>query len=353
MKSFRLDDKSHNGLHLNHWAMLGIAIAFSWILWSIVNIPVFRQLSGWRLILEILKEFAEQIIETTILLELSLLYIRLIVKQFWTRKHSVGNLLTQVMILAVFNGIISVISATIYQFIYPQKEWLFAKIAFTDYLNLSVLTTAWLVFFLMNKYREEELVGLQARLNNLSLQINNHFVFNSMSTLSSLISNDPEEAKVFLQEFTDVYRYLVTNAAKNVVAIKDEITFARHFANLLQHRYSGISLVIDDNIESIDGYVCPVAIQGLVENAIKHNKHGKGNPLTITIETSENYIIVSNNLMEIDVVSSGTGTGLKNLEHRYSLLTDKQVIVLRSRDAFEVRVPIIYSIDPNNEGIDN
>ena len=59
MEPIRLDNKSRGGIHLNHWAMLGIAISFSWILWSIVNIPVFRQLSGWGLLLEILKEFAE------------------------------------------------------------------------------------------------------------------------------------------------------------------------------------------------------------------------------------------------------------------------------------------------------
>ncbi|MBR3499868.1 MAG: histidine kinase [Bacteroidales bacterium] len=352
METRKLDNNSRSGLYLNHWAMLGIAIAFSWILWSIVNIPVFRQLSGWRLVLEILKEFAEQIIETTILLELSLLYIKIIVNAFWTREHSVKNLLAQIMILTVFNGIISVASASVYQYIYPLKEGLFAKIAFTDYLNLSVLTTAWLVFFLMNKYREEELVGLQAKLNNLSLQINNHFVFNSMSTLSSLISSDPEEAKVFLQEFTDIYRYLVTNADKSVIAIKDEIAFVRRFADLLQQRYSGVSLVVSADVESIDGYVCPIAIQNLVENAIKHNRHGKGNPLTIKIKTSDGYIVVSNNLMERDDISTGTGTGLQNLKNRYSLLTGKTVIVAKKQTVFEVRIPILYPTDLRNESTD-
>lgn len=352
MEPIRLDNKSRGGIHLNHWAMLGIAISFSWILWSIVNIPVFRQLSGWGLLLEILKEFAEQIIETTILLELSLLYIKIIVKFFWAREHSIKNLLAQVMILAAFNGVISAASASIYQLIYPLKDGLFAKIVFTDYLNLSVLTTAWLVIFLMNKYREEEVVGLQAKLNNLSLQINNHFVFNSMSTLSSLISSDPEEAKVFLQEFTDIYRYLVTNSDKSVVTIKDEISFVRLFTNLLQHRYSGLSLIVDAGVDNIDGYVCPVAIQGLVENAVKHNRHGKGNPLTIRIGTSDGYIVVSNNLMERDDISSGTGTGLQNLKNRYSLLTGKTVIVAKKQTVFEVRIPILYPTDLRNESTD-
>ncbi len=173
-----------------------------------------------------------------------------------------------------------------------------------------------------------------------------------MSTLSSLISSDPEEAKVFLQEFTDIYRYLVTNSDKSVVTIKDEISFVRLFTNLLQHRYSGLSLIVDAGVDNIDGYVCPVAIQGLVENAVKHNRHGKGNPLTIRIGTSDGYIVVSNNLMERDDITSGTGTGLQNLKNRYSLLTGKKVIVAKKQTVFEVRIPILYPTDLRNESTD-
>ena len=141
-------------MHLSHRMMLAIAIAFSWVLWSIVNFDVFRQTSGWPLVLEILKEFGEQVVETTVLLELSLLYIRMIVKAFWDKEHSIRNILLQVMLLAVLNGISSILVGVIYYQIYPSKQYLFAKIVFTDYLDLSVLTTAWLVIFLMNRYKE-------------------------------------------------------------------------------------------------------------------------------------------------------------------------------------------------------
>jgi len=141
-------------MHLSHRMMLAIAIAFSWVLWSIVNFDVFRQMSGWPLVLEILKEFGEQVVETTVLLELSLLYIRMIVKAFWNKAHSIRNILLQVMLLAVLNGISSILVGVIYYQIYPSKQYLFAKIVFTDYLDLSVLTTAWLVIFLMNRYKE-------------------------------------------------------------------------------------------------------------------------------------------------------------------------------------------------------
>lgn len=141
-------------MHLGHWTMLGIAIAFSWVLWSIVNFDVFRQISGWPLVLEILKEFGEQVVETTLLLKLSLLYIRMIVKAFWNKEHSIRNILLQVMLLAVLNGISSVLVAYAYHCIYPGKADIFSKIVFTDYLDLSVLTTAWLVVFLMNRHKE-------------------------------------------------------------------------------------------------------------------------------------------------------------------------------------------------------
>lgn len=148
-------DSSKGEMHLSHGALLCLSIAFSWVLWCIVNFPVFTKMSGWSLIWEILKNFGEQIIETTILLELALVYIRLIVKLFWNKEKNMKNLILQVMLLAFLNGISAFVCGFAYHNIYPAKEGLFARIAFTDYLNLSVLTTAYLVIFLMNRYREE------------------------------------------------------------------------------------------------------------------------------------------------------------------------------------------------------
>ena len=84
-------DSSKWEMHLSHGALLCLSIVFSWVLWCIVDLPVFNKMNGWPLFWEILKNFGEQIIETTILLELSLVYIRFIVKIFWNKEKNLKN----------------------------------------------------------------------------------------------------------------------------------------------------------------------------------------------------------------------------------------------------------------------
>ena len=252
-------DSSKWEMHLSHGALLCLSIAFSWVLWCIVDLPVFNKMNGWPLFWEILKNFGEQIIETTILLELSLVYIRFIVKIFWNKEKNLKNLIFQVMLLALLNGISAFVCGLAYHYIYPAKEGLFARIAFTDYLNLSVLTTAYLVIFLMNRYleeteakieaekklKDEEIILQQSKLKNLSLETNNHFIFNSFSTLSGLIKTAPVDAEDFLQGLSRIYRYLVEKGNKNAVELKEELTFVEAYSRLVHYRYSGISIYID------------------------------------------------------------------------------------------------------------
>ena len=346
--------------------LFGLSIAFSWVLWCIIDFYELRQLSGGTLVLELLKEFGEQVIETSVLLCLSLFYIKLIVKAFWNKEKNIRNLIIQVIMLAVLNGISSLLSATVYSLIYPLKKELFAKIAYTDYLNLSVLTTAYLVNFIVNRYRdeavshleaekklkEEESIALQAKLNNLSLRTNNHFVFNCFSTLAGLIKTDADNAEIFLQEMSGLYRYLVMNGAKSIVPIKEELTLVNHYIKLVNYRYTGISFNIAPSLSNLKGFICPVALQSLVENAVKHNRHGKDNQLKIEINTDGDYISVSNNILPREDSVPGTGKGLSNLKDRYSLLTDKKVLIKNDTDNFEVRLPILYLENIAHESID-
>ncbi len=359
-------DSSKWEMHLSHGALLCLSIAFSWVLWCIVDLPVFNKMNGWPLFWEILKNFGEQIIETTILLELSLVYIRFIVKIFWNKEKNLKNLIFQVMLLALLNGISAFVCGLAYHYIYPAKEGLFARIAFTDYLNLSVLTTAYLVIFLMNRYleeteakieaekklKDEEIILLQSKLKNLSLETNNHFIFNSFSTLSGLIKTAPEDAEDFLHELSNIYRYLVVNGNKTVVELKEELSFIGAYARLVHYRYSGISISIDPHLSYANGFVTPVSVQSLVENAVKHNRHGKENLLTIEIRLMDDYIVVTNNVLPRVDQASGTGIGLANLKERYSLLTNREVTVFDDGNIFEVGIPILYLEDLNDESID-
>ncbi len=356
-----------NEMHMRHIALLVIAIVFSWVLWTIVNLEVYAQLSGKALVFEILEDFAEQVIETTILLELSLLYIRGIVKSFWNSPHNMKSVLIQVMTLAVLNGLSSVGMGLAYRHIFQDEEHLFARIVYTDYINLSVLTTAYLVAFLLNRYRDEtdahleaekrlekeENLLLRTKLDNLALQTDNHFIFNCFSTLSGLMVTSPDDAKVFLQGLSSVYRYLVTNGVKNLVPLKDELSFVNDYSRLVSYRFSGVEITIDEDLKKLDAFICPVTLQSLVENAMKHNRHGKDDNLSIDVSLNGDWIRVANNILPREEKTNGTGKGLKTLKERYAILTDKDVSVIDDGKTFEVRVPILYLEDLEDESINH
>ncbi len=354
-------------MHMRHIALLVIAIVFSWVLWTIVNLEVYAQLNGKALVFEILEDFAEQVIETTILLELSLLYIRVIVKAFWISPHNMKSVLIQVMTLAVLNGLSSFGMGLAYRHIFPDEEHLFARIVYTDCINLSVLTTAYLVAFLLNRYRDEteahleaekrleqeENLLLRAKLDNLALQTDNHFIFNCFSTLSGLMSTSSSDAKVFLQGLSRVYRYLTASGGKKLVPLKDEISFVNDYSKLVSYRFSGVEIAIDEELNQLDAFICPVSLQSLVENAIKHNRHGKSDLLSIDISLDGEWIRMANNILPREEKANGTGKGLKTLKERYSLLTDKEVSVMNDGKTFEVRVPVLYLEDLDDESINH
>lgn len=339
-------------MHMRHGVLLATAIVFSWILWTFVNLDVYNQLSGKALVVEILKDFGEHVVEITLLLELSLLYIHGIVKMFWNSPHTLKSVLIQVMVLAVLNGISSVLTGVAYSRLFPHEDHLLVKIAFTDYINLSVLTTAYLVVFLINRYRNKTEAMLRIKLDNLALQTDNHFIFNCFSTLSGLMSTSPSDARIFLKGLSDVYRYLVTNGVKRFVPLKDEILFIKDYSSLLSYRFSGVDIEIDEMLSKLDAYICPVSLQSLVENAIKHNRHGKDDDLTIRVTLDGDRILVANNILPREEKATGTGKGLDTLKERYSLLTDKEVSVANNGKTFEVRVPVLYLEDLTDESID-
>lgn len=367
MDAFNTEVRSRREIRVHHWTMMLLVIAFNWILWTFVNLPFFVQLSGKALEKEILTGYSLQLIGSILLFELSLLYIRGIVELFWYRPRGLKVMIAQVVILAVLNGISSVLVAMLSDYMLPGQEGLFTRVVFTDFIILSIFSTTYLVVFLMNRYRresdnrsqvenqlqEKENILLRTQLKNLSLQTNNHFVFNSFSTLSGLIKTDPESAETFLQGLSRIYRYLVTNGSKSVVPLKEELSLVDDYVSLIQYRYSGITVSVDEGLSGIHGYVCPVSLQGLVENAVKHNRHGKENRLEISIRRDEDEIVVSNNLLPREDEAPSTGTGMDILKDRYSLLTDKEVKIIEDDAYFEVRIPILYLEDLDDESIDN
>jgi LytS/YehU family sensor histidine kinase len=175
----------------------------------------------------------------------------------------------------------------------------------------------------------------------LKLQLNPHFLFNSLNTLSSLVHEDREKASGFVRKLSDVYRYVLDNRQRELVALRDEMEFIRSFAYLQELRFEGmINFTFDVENSSLELKIAPMTLQLLVENAVKHNVASRKRPLNIEITSGNKSLVVINNLQPKDD-QKGTGIGLKNISSRYAFLTDKKVEVIKNGDLFKVVVPLI------------
>jgi sensor histidine kinase YesM len=213
---------------------------------------------------------------------------------------------------------------------------------------LLLINLAELGFYLNEKYRSSLAEVERFRKENaeyqfemLKLQLNPHFLFNSLNTLSSLVHNDPANAAEFIRRLSDVYRYVLENRNKELVLLREEMEFIRSYSFLQSLRFRGmIDFRFDIGEELLDRKVAPMTLQLLIENAVKHNIVSSKQPLTVVISSEKDNLIVENNL-QFKEEMTGTGVGLKNISSRYAFLTDRKVEIIREDNLFKVVVPLI------------
>lgn len=183
---------------------------------------------------------------------------------------------------------------------------------------------------------------LRTQYELLKNQVNPHFLFNALNTLSTLIDEDTKKASQFVNNMADVYRYVLTARDSDTVSLKEELDCLKSFVFLNQMRF-GDNLVFDWNISNqyMQKRVIPMGLQLLVENAIKHNEISRLNPLTIQIFSTEEGIVIENKIHKKMSVP-GTGMGLRNLELRHQGTGDGILPrVENDGNTFTVFVPFI------------
>jgi sensor histidine kinase YesM len=188
---------------------------------------------------------------------------------------------------------------------------------------------------------------LRAELYHLKEMVNPHFLFNTLNSLSALISENPRQAEVFLDELTRVYRYLLRNNETDLTTLTNELQFIRSYFHLLKTRYSeGIHFITDINLPTDDYLLPPLTLQLRVENAVKHNRLMKDQPLTIHVFTTQNKeLVVSNNIQKKDTMVDSTKVGLQNINAKYKLLQRPGITIDRTGETFSVTVPLIEAED--------
>ena len=187
--------------------------------------------------------------------------------------------------------------------------------------------------------------SVQSQLEVLKNQLDPHFLFNSMNTLAALIDDENIDAQQYLERLSDVYRYVLVSRSKNTVPLEEEIAFLDAYVYLNKIRFRD-NLQVQKQLspDAYRQYVTPLSLQMLIENAIKHNVVSKENPLKIRIHQEEQgYLVIENNIQEKTILEKSTRVGLQNIINRYSLLTDRQVEVIRNGGLFTVKIPLLFS----------
>lgn len=187
----------------------------------------------------------------------------------------------------------------------------------------------------------------QAQLQSLRSQINPHFLFNNLNVLSALILKDTENANEFVEKFAKVYRHVLKTHEKELVPVAEELAFIQSYCYLLLKRF-GDSVKVEINVPEkyFDFYIVPVALQMLVENAIKHNIVSQKQPLFIHIyienDNQTSKIVISNTFQKKTLPeNNSTQLGLYNVAQRYKLLNKNEIEVVENTDFFIVKLPLI------------
>lgn len=173
-------------------------------------------------------------------------------------------------------------------------------------------------------------------------ELDPHFIFNSLNTLSYLIGKDDIKAALFNSRLAEVYKYFLMNKDKELITLDKEMEFIENYMFLLQIRYDNkMELNIDLNGETIQNIlVIPCSVQLLIENAIKHTQFSNNDPLRIFISMDRYYLNIENAFKKGNSKSCSTKIGLKNLNAQYQLVLKKSIIVERMEKKFIVKLPL-------------
>lgn len=228
---------------------------------------------------------------------------------------------------------------------FNQKTFLYTL--FADFLNGVIYGSFFLAYYYFQKNKkDQQQLSLYhqaiaaSKIHQLKSQLNPHFLFNNLNILDQFIEEDKDKASEFLNKFAEIYRYVLQSSEKTIIGLNEEMVFAEAYFNLIQHKY-GSAYQLNITGKDGNGYIVPLTLQLLIENAVQHNMGTEESPVLIEIQITEN-IIVTNNIHPKRNIKATNGRGLQNLKEQYRLLTQEPLKIDQSHNYFSVIIPIIY-----------
>jgi len=183
---------------------------------------------------------------------------------------------------------------------------------------------------------------LKAQLQLLQEQLNPHFLFNTLSSLSAIVRENPSLAQNYILHLSKIFRYTLVGSGNSLVTLEKELEHLKSYVQLLKMRLEHTVLVhINISQDLMSWQVLHLSLQPLVENAVKHNRATRSEPLTVEIYEEDKWLIIRNNLQPATREAEGTGIGLVNLNERYKLQLHKEIEIQQTTAYFTVKLPLI------------
>jgi two-component system LytT family sensor kinase len=256
------------------------------------------------------------------------------------------HVMFNMLLIVIISGVLIILASRIFSIGEARALFIFYVFRNTSIMLVVLLVTH--VIELVDKSRSDKIKILtlqhqnsETELSALRSQIDPHFLFNSLTSLSSLIRANSKEALEFVNHLSDTFRYILEKREHNTVTVKDELHFIESYIFMLRTRFAdGFQIIMNINEEHLNRNIPQFALQVMIENAIKHNLVSAKNPLRIEIHSLGNDLCVRNNLQTKNIIS-GYRIGLSNLSKRYHLICGKNIAILKTADYFEVRLPLL------------
>jgi two-component system, LytTR family, sensor kinase len=256
------------------------------------------------------------------------------------------NIFFNVLLVVVACGVLIVISTRVFTIGAARAFFIFYLFRNTGIILIVMLVTY--VVELVEKSRQNKIEILtlqhqhaQTELAALRAQIDPHFLFNSLASLSGLIRANSKDALAFVDHLSETFRYILENRQHKLVTVKDELQFLESYVFMIKKRFAGgFNIITKIDEGHVAKNIPQFALQITVENAIKHNLVSVKNPLTVEIISGENALLVRNNLQHKKSMP-GYGIGLANLSKQYQIISSQDITISKDAHHFEIELPLL------------
>jgi len=340
--------------------LIGVSVAAQLIVIIYNNLSGFYPLQNFsHFLLRLFRGVILSVPAATLIAVADLLIIDWLNRKFPWNRRALSRILIQFLSVVAVATVVSVLMTLTANSLTPYSEPLNLVLLYNALIyavvNIIIMGVleGW-IYYIRNAESARKAEALereltQIRFEMLKSQINPHFMFNSLNVLSGLIEKDVTKAQEFIDEFSQIYRYVLETVEQPTTTLGKELDFLRSYFFLQQMRY-GEALTWSVNLPAgmLGLIMPPLSLQVVLENAIKHNIVNHSKPLHIEITGEEMMLVVSNRLQPKISAPASTGLGLKNLTRRYSLITGRLPQFTVENDHYIARLPLI-----NPEGNDS